>query len=66
MKMFRVALISKKSYRGVHHNLYRALVLANDKDEALAKVEAELKKPLKEYGDGFVKVTETTSDVYTF
>ena len=66
MKMFRVVLISKKSYKGVHHNIYRALVLANDRDEALAKVETELKKPLKEYGDGIVKVTETTCDVYTF
>lgn len=66
MKMFRVALISKKSYRGVHHSIYKALVLAETKEEALTKVEASIGKPLKEYGDGTIVISETGTDVYTF
>lgn len=66
MKMFRVALISKKSYRGVHPTIYKALVLAETEKEALDKVNASLGCELKDYGEGVVSVKATCTDVYTY
>jgi len=67
MKMFRVAVISDKSYRGKHNTMYKAIVLAGSEEEALEKVNASLGHPLTEvYFGGHVKITETLSDVYTF
>lgn len=66
MKMFRVTLISKKSYRDVHHNIYKALVLAETEEEALDKVNASLGCELKDYGEGVVSISDTYTDVYTF
>lgn len=66
MKMFRVVLVSKKMYRNGHRIFYRAMVLANNADEALAKVEASIGKPLTEYGDGRVEIYEVDTDVYTY
>lgn len=65
-RLYRVALISKDARRGAHKNLYRAIVSATSKEDALNKVELSLGKPLKDCGDGFVSVIETLGDVYTY
>lgn len=63
MKMFRIAIISNKSYRGRRRTYWKALVLANNKEEALKKA---TEHNMPSYDDSHIDINETGTDVYTY